>query len=363
MSTFGLIGCGNISDIYLKNSARFPALDIVACADLDTARAEAKAAQYGIRALPVAELVADPGIEVVLNLTVPGAHAEVDLAALAAGKHVYAEKPLALNRDDGRRVLEFAAVRGLRVGSAPDTFLGGGLQTCRRLIDAGVIGEPVAATAFMISRGHEHWHPNPAFYYQPGGGPMFDMGPYYLTALVSILGPVARVTGATRVTFPERRVTSQPHFGQVIPVEVPTHVTGVLEFASGAQGLIVTTFDVWSSTLPWLEIYGAEGSLRLPDPNTFGGPVYVKLGRAAEWSEVPITLPFADNSRGLGAADLASAVAHGRPSRASGELAFHVLDIMDAIHEAAAEGRHVRLTSTCARPAPLAEGLPPGELD
>jgi predicted dehydrogenase len=363
MSTFGLIGCGNISDIYLKNSPRFAALDIVACADLDRARAEAKAAQYGIRALPVDELLAAPGIEIVLNLTVPGAHAEVDLAVLAAGKHVYAEKPLALNRDDGRRILELAAARDLRVGSAPDTFLGAGLQTCRRLIDAGTIGEPVAATAFMISRGHEHWHPNPAFYYQPGGGPLFDMGPYYLTALVSMLGPVARVTGATRVTFPERRVTSQPNYGQVIPVEVPTHVTGVLEFASGAQGLIVTTFDVWSSTLPWLEIYGAEGTLRLPDPNTFGGPVYVKVGRAAEWSGVPITLPYADNARGLGAADLASAVAQHRPPRAGGDLAFHVLDIMEAVHKAATQGRHILLTSTCARPAPLSEEPQPGELD
>ena len=199
--TVGIVGCGNISDIYLQNCQRFPGLALLACADAEPARAEAKAAEFGIRALPVAELLADPAIEIVINLTPPAAHAAVNLAALEAGKHVYTEKPLAIGREEGRRTVELARARGLRVGSAPDTFLGAGLQTCRRLLDAGAIGVPVAATAFMAGHGPESWHPNPEFFYKRGAGPLFDVGPYYLTALISLLGPVARVTGAARISF------------------------------------------------------------------------------------------------------------------------------------------------------------------
>lgn len=347
----GVIGCGNISGAYMRMLKTLPIVQIVACADLRMEAAQAMAEQYGVpRVLSVEALLADPSIEIVLNLTIPQAHGEIALAALAAGKSVYNEKPLALTRDEGRRMLALAAEKGLRVGGAPDTFLGGGLQTCRDLIDAGAIGAPVAATAFMMSRGHEHWHPNPVFYYQKGGGPMFDMGPYYLTALVSLLGPVQRVSGATRITRSQRTITSQPRYGEVINVEVPTHVAGLLDFVAGPIGVIITTFDVQASMLPWIEIYGTAGTLAAPDPNTFGGPVRLRLAGDSEWKEVPVTRPYTENSRGLGLADMAEGIRTGRAHRASGELAYHVLDIMHAIHDASAESRHVLLESTCARP-------------
>lgn len=358
----GIIGCGNISGIYLKADKTFHNLELVGCADLDVERAQVKAAEYNIKAYTVDELLADPEIEIVVNLTIPAAHAEVSSAAIRAGKAAYSEKPFALTRADGEALLQLAAQHGQRVGCAPDTFLGGGLQTCRKLVDDGVIGEPVAATAFMMSRGHEHWHPSPEFYYQPGGGPMFDMGPYYLTALVAILGPVRRVTGLTRASFSERLITSQPKYGTRIKVEVPTHVAGLLEFASGAIGTIITTFDVKASQLPRLEIYGSEASLSLPDPNTFGGPVRVRSATDSDWQEVPLTHIYTENSRGLGVADLADALRSGREHRANGQLAHHVLDIMQAFHEASATGQHVDLTSTCERPAALPLGLEPGQV-
>lgn len=347
----GVIGCGNISGAYMRMLQTLPIVQVVACADLRPEAAQALAAQFNIpRVLTVAALLADPAIEIVLNLTTPQGHGEIALAALAAGKSVYNEKPLALTREEGRQMLAASAARGLRVGGAPDTFLGGGLQTCRELIDAGAIGTPVAATAFMMSRGHEHWHPNPAFYYQKGGGPMFDMGPYYLTALVSLLGPVQRVSGATRITRPQRTVTSQPRYGEIIEVEVPTHVAGLLDFAAGPIGTIITTFDVQASNLPWIEIYGTAGTLAAPDPNTFGGPVRLRLAADNEWREIAVTRPFTANSRGLGLADMAEGIRTGRPHRANGELAYHVLDIMHAIHDASAASRSVILESTCARP-------------
>jgi predicted dehydrogenase len=360
----GIVGCGNISGIYLEAGRVFDVLEIAACADLLPERASAKAAEYHIpKACSVAELLADPEIEIVVNLTIPWAHAEVALAALQAGKSVHNEKPLAVSREDGMRLLKLGRERGLRVGCAPDTFLGGGLQTCRKLIDDGWIGEPVAATAFMLCHGHESWHPDPDFYYQPGGGPMFDMGPYYLTALVHLMGPVRRVTGSTRITFPERIITSQPKHGTKIKVNVPTHVAGIMDFANGAVGTIVTSFDVWAAQVPHIEIYGTEGSLSVPDPNIFGGPVFVRRAGASDWSEVPLTHGYAKNSRGIGVADMAYALRSGRPQRASGDMAYHVLDIMHAFHDASREGRHVELTSTCTRPAPLPLGLREGTLD
>ena len=343
----GVIGCGTISAVYFKAGQTLDILDIVACADLDMDRARARAAEFGVpRACTVEELLADPEIEIVLNLTIPRAHAEVALAALEAGKHVYNEKPLALSRQDGRRMLEMARRQGLLVGCAPDTFLGDGLQTCRRLIDDGVIGEPIGAAAFMMIHGHERWHPDPDFYYQPGGGPMFDMGPYYLTALVFLIGPVRRVTGSVKLTFPERTITSAPKYGTTIKVKTPTHVTGVLDFAGGAVGTMVTSFDVWGSELPRLEIYGTEGTLGAPDPNTFGGPVRVLRAGATEWSEVPLVHSSSLNNRGIGLADMADALRAGRPHRANGALAYHVLDIMHAFYDAADQGRHVELSST-----------------
>lgn len=347
-----VIGCGNISDIYLKNCALF-GLEVVACADMDHVRAEAKGKKFGVPARSVADTLADPAIETLLNLTPPVVHAEITRAALNAGKHVYSEKPLATTRADGADLLELAKAKGLRVGCAPDTFMGAGLQTCRKLIDEGVIGEPVAAVAFLTGHGHETWHPNPDFYYQPGAGPMFDMGPYYLTALVSLLGPVRRLTGSSRITFPERLITSKPLNGTVIKVNTPTHVAGVLDFASGPVATIITSFDIWHANLPYLEIYGSEGSLSLPDPNTFGGPVRVRLPKDKEWREVPLTHGYAENSRGRGFADMAQAIREAYPHRAAGEMAFHVLDVMQSFEEASDAGRHLDIQSTCERPAPL----------
>ncbi|SEN30153.1 Gfo/Idh/MocA family protein [Lihuaxuella thermophila] len=350
----GVIGCGNISATYFRNLKEFAVLDVVACADLDVERAKASAEAFHIpKACTVDELLADPDIELVINLTVPQAHAEVCLAALSAGKHVYVEKPLAVTREEGQKILQTAKAKGLRVGSAPDTFLGGGIQTCRKLIDDGWIGEPVAANAFMMCRGHESWHPDPAFYYQVGGGPMFDMGPYYLTTLVYLIGPVNRVTGSARITFPKRMITSRPKYGQEITVQSPTHIAGVLDFASGAIGTLITSFDVWHHRLPFIEIYGTEGTLCVPDPNTFGGPVYVRRQGAEEWSKVPLTHGFTENKRGIGVADMAVAIRSGREHRANGDLAYHVLDIMHGFHDAAESGSHYELQSQCKRPAPL----------
>ena len=359
MARVGLIGCGNISGIYVKNSRRFRGAEIVAFADLEFERARAKAEEHGsARALSVDELLVEPEVDIVLNLTIPLAHADLSIAALRAGKHVYSEKPLATTRAEGRPILEAARERSLRVGCAPDTFLGGGLQTCRKLIDDGAIGEPIGASAHMVCRGHESWHPDPAFYYAPGGGPMLDMGPYYLTALVHLLGPVKRVTGSTRITFPERTITSQPKCGQVIRPEVPTHVAGVMDFHSGAVASILMTFDVWASTLPRIEVYGSEGSLLIPDPNGFGGPVMLRKPGDSEWSEVPLTHGFTENSRGIGLADMAAAIEHGRLHRASGELAFHVLEVMEGFHVASESGVHYVVETRVDRPAAMPDHLP-----
>jgi len=360
----GIVGCGVISGIYLKNLPTFDLVEVVACADLLVARAKARAAEYGItKACTPDELYADEDVELVVNLTIPKAHAGVALAAVEAGKSVYTEKPLTVERRQGQRLLKLAKERGVLVGGAPDTFLGGGHQTCRKAIDDGLIGEPVAATAFMLGHGHEHWHPDPAFYYQVGGGPMFDMGPYYLTALVNMIGPIRRVTGSARATFPERTITSKPKYGETITVETPTHVAGTVDFRSGAIGTVITSFDVWAHTLPRIEIHGREGSLSVPDPNTFGGAVKAKVGREEEWRDVPHTHGWTQNSRGLGVADMAHALRSGRAHRASGELAYHVLDTMHAFLDSSNEDRAIKLESTCERPAPIPAGLGGSRLD
>jgi len=358
----GIIGCGTISSIYLKNAPRFNDYSIVACADLNPASAQARAAEYGITAMSVAELLASPDIDIVINLTIPAAHADVAFQAVAAGKHVYNEKPLTISLADGRALVDAAAAKGVRVGGAPDTFLGAGIQTCRKLIDDGWIGTPVAASAFMLCPGHESWHPNPDFYYQIGGGPMFDMGPYYLTALITLLGGVQRVSGTTRMTRPTRTITSQPKYGQTINVEVPTHVVGVLDFASGPIATLVTSFDVHFHHMPNIEIYGSHGSILVPDPNTFGGPVKVRRVGDSEWRDMPLTHGYADNSRGVGVADIAYAVRNNLPHRASGELALHVLELMHAIHDAASHQHHIEPQYACDRPEPLPMGLLPGSI-
>jgi predicted dehydrogenase len=354
----GIIGCGQISSIYLESPRTFDILNIVACADIDMERARAQAQRFGIpRACTVEELLADPEIEIVINLTIPKVHAEVGMAVIEAGKSVYGEKPLAVDREQGQALLKAAQAKNLRVGSAPDTFLGGGIQTCIKLIDDGKIGTPIAATAFMMNHGPESWHPDPDFYYQPGAGPMFDMGPYYLTALIAMMGPVRRVTGSARVTFPERTITSKPKYGTTITVNTPTHVAGILDFASGPITTLVTSFDVWGHQLPRIEVYGTEGSLSVPDPNTFDGPVYIRMAHERHWSEVPLTHGYTKNMRGIGVSDMAYAMRSGRPHRANGDLAYHVLDIMQSFHDSSAQGRHIELTSMCSRPAPLNAGL------
>jgi len=361
----GIVGCGAISGIYFENMCKThkDILDVVACADLMPERAQEKAKQYpGVKVLTVDQMMADPEIEIIVNLTVPKAHAPVSLQAVRAGKSAYAEKPITLTRDEAKELLKTAKANKVLVGNAPDTFLGGGIQACRKLLDDGAIGQPVAATAFMLCHGHESWHPDPEFYYEKGGGPMFDMGPYYLTALVSLLGPVRRVTGANRITFPTRTITSQKKNGKIIQVETPTHVTGLLDFASGAIGTIITTFDVWThSGLPNIEIYGTEGTMKVPDPNSFGGGIRVWNLKDQNWRDIdPATVVSrsCDNGRGVGVADMARSLrAKRRKHRASGALAFHVLDIMIALHEASDKGKHVNLKSKVERPAPMPGGV------
>jgi len=360
----GIIGCGNICDIYFQAGKRFESIEVVACADLVRDRAKAKAKEHNIpKPLTVEKLLADPDIEIVINLTVPGAHGDIGINALQAGKSIYNEKPLAVNRDQANKMLALAKEKGLRVGCAPDTFMGAAIQTCRKIIDDGWIGEPVAATAFMMGHGHEHWHPNPEFFYQPGGGPLFDMGPYYLTALCTLIGPVRRVAASTRISFPERLISSRPNRGTRIKVTTPTHLAGIVDFFNKAIGTIVMSFDVWGHHLPHIEIHGTDGSMSVPDPNGFGGTVMVKRGNDGEWKEMPLTHGYADNSRGLGVADMACALRSGRPHRASGDLAYHVLDIMHCFHDSSTADRHVETQGPCARPNPLPTGLLDGTVD
>ena len=353
----GIVGVGNISGIYLENlTGKFGSrVKVLGCADLIAERAEKATEEYNLPKTykTAEELISDPDIDIVLNLTTPQGHFEICHAALDAGKHAYVEKPLSLTLEQGQKLLSLAEKNGLRVGGAPDTFLGGGIQTCRKLIDDGWIGTPIAATAFMTCHGHESWHPDPEFYYKVGGGPMFDMGPYYLTALINLIGPVKRITGSTRVTFPERLITSKPKYGDVVKVDVPTHVAGILDFANGAVGTIITSFDVWAANLPRIEIYGAEGSLSVPDPNTFGGEIKIRRHDHKEWTPIPFSHGYTENSRGLGLVDMAEAIQQNRPHRASGELTYHALELMHGVHIASDENRHYELKSKGVQPEAL----------
>jgi predicted dehydrogenase len=354
----GVIGCGNISRAYATKLRALPDMDLVACADLDPDRARALADEFEVPlVLGPDQLASHPDVDVVLNLTVPRAHAEVTRSALRAGKHAYSEKPLALDASEGAELVDAARAAGLRLGCAPDTFLGAGLQTCRALIDAGAIGTPLAADAFFQGAGPESWHPDPRMFYRRGAGPLFDMGPYYITALVALLGPVSRVTGSARISRPRRRITSQPLAGIWMDVEVPTHVAAVLEFETGPLATLVTSFDVPASRYRFLEIYGTEGTLSVPDPNTFGGPVQMRRAGDADWTDVSLTHGNAEQSRGLGLADMVRAARAGRPHRASGELAAHVLEVMERILEASDTGRHQLVASRVDRPPALPPGL------
>ncbi|WP_319562129.1 Gfo/Idh/MocA family oxidoreductase [Marispirochaeta sp.] len=355
----GIVGVGKISGIYLQNLTTIfsDKVSVVAVSDLIQERAAEAAQEYGIpEAVSVDELMASPDVEIVLNLTTPDSHFDICLRAVEAGKHVYVEKPLCIARDDATKLLRTAAEKKVRIGGAPDTFLGAGIQTSRKIIDDGWIGTPIGAAAFMMNHGHEHWHPAPEFYYKPGAGPMFDMGPYYLTALVNLLGPVKSLCGSVKKSFDERTISSEPLKGNKIQVEVPTHVVGIMNFASGVIGTIVTSFDVWSHSMPWIEVYGTEGTLRVPDPNTFGGPVLLKRFRSEEWSEIPLYYPYQENSRGLGVAEMAEAIEAGRPHRVSGELTNHILELMHGFHDAAASKGSYSVTSTCSRPEAMVSG-------
>lgn len=353
----GLIGAGQISGQYLRTLPRLPGLVLTKVADLDAERAKAAARQApGAVAVAPADLYAADDVDLVLNLTIPRAHAQVALEAIAAGKHVYGEKPLAAGTSRAREVLAAATQAGVRIGCAPDTVLGTGLQTARAALDAGEIGHAVAATAFMTTPGHERWHPAPEFYYQPGGGPLLDMGPYYLTALVTLLGPVRRVIGMSATPRDTRVIGSGPRAGERFAVEVPTHVTGVLEHTGGAQTTLMMSFDIWHAQLPRIEVYGTEGSLNVPDPNSFDGTV--RIARAGEdaWSDLPESGGYQNAGRGYGVADMARAIVDGTAHRADGELAFHVLDVMESLLASAQAGLAVDIASTCTRPAPVPLG-------
>lgn len=353
----GIIGCGNICQkAYIPGIKRYTNLELVALADLDVALAQRIADEHDVAwAGSVADLLARDEVEAVVNLTIPGVHAAVDQQIIAAGKHVFSEKPLALSASDGAEVLAAANAAGVRVGCAPDTVLGLGTQTARAAIDAGTIGRPTSCTAFMAGPGHESWHPSPEFYYQAGGGPLYDMGPYYLTSLVTMLGPITEVVGFSSRALETRTITSEPKAGTEIAVEVDTHISASLRFASGVIGTAIFSFDVQGHNLPRLEVHGTEGSLVVPDPNRFDGEVQVKHDRKGEW--VDIEPAHAGGARGLGLAEMAAAIVNDRPHRASGDLALHVTEVMDAILEAGRTGTAIRIQHQCERPAAMPKGL------
>jgi len=356
----GIIGTGNISEAYLKGAKTFPGLQILACADANPDVARAKARAWGIEAMEVDALLADPRIDIVLNLTTPQHHVPVGIRALQAGKHVYAEKPLGITLAEGLRLAAAAKAAGRRVGSAPDTFLGGAHQTARAALDAEAIGEVVAGSCFMMVPGHEIWHPNPDFYYQPGGGPMLDMGPYYLTCLVNLLGPVKSVVGSAKASYDHRTIGSGPRAGESFAVTVPTHISGLLEFENGAAISITTSFDVWKHGHNHIELYGRKGSMVVADPNQFQGEILISE-RRNDWAPVPQTHRYGDgNYRILGLAEMAGAIAEDRPHRASLDLALHVLEVMESITSSATEGRRIFMAHGCPQPAALRAAAPYG---
>ncbi|UNK70488.1 Gfo/Idh/MocA family oxidoreductase [Microbacterium sp. H1-D42] len=355
----GIIGLGVISGVYLETLTDVDDVIITAVADLDPARAEAVAVTLPhARALSVEELLAASDVDVVLNLTIPAAHAEIAEAAIRHGKDVFGEKPLTARLDDGVRVMAAADAAGVRVGCAPDTVLGTGIQTARALVDEGRIGRPLAATAVMATAGHERWHPNPDFYYAPGGGPLLDMGPYYVTSLVHLLGPVTAVIGAGSRLRAERVIGSGPRVGESVPVLIDSHVTGVLTHASGALSTLIMSFDSAATTAAPIEVHGEAGSLRVPDPNGFDGTCAVRQVGEGEWTDSEPLAGVVGAARGAGLVDMLRA-SGGRTARADGQLALHVLEVMTALLQSAESGCRVEIASTAERPAlvPLTEGL------
>ncbi len=359
----GIIGCGVISERYLESASFFNVLDVVACADSRPAAAQTRARSYGIpRACTLDELLSDPSIELVINLTPPSAHFEINAAALEAGKSVYSEKPLATARHDARALLAQAESAGLSIGCAPDTVLGGALQTCRKLVDEGAIGTPVSVAAVCACHGPDTWHPDPAWFFQPGGGPLLDMAPYYLTALVHFLGPIRRVSGIAGTSPLQRVVARGPKAGESVEVVTPTLVMALLEFANGALGNLTVTYDFADASDRGIHLYGTEGTLQTPDPNDFDGPVRLFRRDTGAWRTIPLTHGYTENFRGLGAADMAFAMRTSGPHRANAQIAWHVVDVMQAIQESAETGAHRDVESNCERPAPMPPGLELGAL-
>jgi len=363
----GIVGCGNISGIYLANVPLFDGIAVRAVADLRPEAAAAQSEAYGVEAVSVDALLARDDIDIVVNLTVPNVHAAVSTDALSAGKHVFCEKPLATDLDDGRRLVEEADSRGLLIGCAPDTFLGAGGRLARALLDQGTVGRVLSGTAFVMGFGMEHWHPDPTFFYQPGGGPVLDVGPYYIAALINLMGPVARVSAVSSTGFSERLVSAEgPRQGQKIPVNTPTTIFSILEFASGAQILMGASWDVWKHGHTPIELYGSDGSMRVPDPNFFGGVVET-TERDSDWTvhdtaamplgrpNWPADKPTRANYRALGVAELASAVRQGTPHRVSGRFALHTLEVLRAICDAGESDTAVAIETTVDRPAALGE--------
>lgn len=367
----GIVGCGMISDAYFSAAKKFNNLEVAACADSIPERAAAKKEQYGVQNITIEELLAGKDIEIVLNLTPPQVHSKIALATLNAGKHAYSEKPFGVDEADAAKVIALAKEKGLRVGCAPDTFLGAGQQTARKLVDDGWIGKPIAGTAIVMGRGPEKW-PHAPFFYDYGAGPMLDLGPYYITALVNLLGPARSVIAVTAkgsdfrtmgaAVAPQYQHLYQP-FGKY-PINVTTHLTGVVEFQCGALITVITSFECYRHGHNPIELYGSEGSMQIPDPNTFGGPVrvYRKGDRNSDWKDVPLTHIYSENSRSIGVADMAHALRSGRRHRANGQLANHVLEIMLAFDKSSRLGAKVELKTTCERPEALPLGLDEGEL-
>lgn len=365
----GVVGCGNISEIYFQNIAKFDNLEVAAIADMMPERAKEKAEKYGGKPMTVDELMVCPDVDIVLNLTNPAVHYEIDMKALNAGKHVYSEKPLAINVKQGREIIETAKEKGLYVGCAPDTVMGARPQTMRKLLEDGWIGKPIAATAFYMNGGMEMWHPNPIPWYKDGGGPVFDIGPYYLTLFVCMFGPAKRISAITGKGWEERLITSEPMNGETVKVEVPTHASATIEFENGVIATMILSFDIVDSKLPRVEIYGTEGVMSMDDPDPYDGPnIYggvTKLRRRedadwleyprkenipTEWTEIPSCYDYTENSRSLGLSDMARAIEKGGKYRANGELAFHVLEIMEGFYVASETGKAYELTSTCEKP-------------
>ena len=361
----GIIGCGNISSIYMENiNNLFVNVNLYAICDLMEERTKEAAEKFNVKhILSYDEMINSKEVQIILNLTTPKNHYKICKDALLAGKHVYVEKPLSLNLEEGKELVALAKSKNLLLGGAPDTFLGAGIQTCIKAIEDGLIGEVISANAYMMCHGHESWHPDPEFYYQSGGGPMFDMGPYYLTALVAMIGPVSEVVGMNQISFPERIITSKKKFGNAIQVEVPTHVTGLLKFKNGAIGNIITSFDTWGSMLPRIEVHGTRGSLIVPDPNCFDGEVLLKQYFSSQFEKLPLTSIYSMNSRGAGISDMANCILQGKKdNRANGELACHVLNIMVAIHESQEKKEFIPLETTCEKPRLLDSDLLKGRI-